>query len=206
MPGWTRFKERLSHTTSSNQSDPSQKTQFREKGSALPVAQPPKPLLPTVHLEPFPTFLNLEPDSPVVTARVELHTAYESLEAVLQQITSSPSSAFLPDLGKELNDATGDNRIEVVVANILSHHDVHDSSHSRRIGDFLAKLYPVTKLALDLASSASSVASFAPLEVTANGLSQILTVSTASTASVNIVNGSSLLWTPGISQRRSKML
>jgi len=137
MPGW--LKKGLSHTPGSNHSDPSQKTQSREKESTLPVGQPRKQPLPTVHLEPFTTFSNSEPGSPVVTAKVKLHAAAESLEAVLQQITSYPSSAFLPDLGKELNDATGDKRIEAVVANILSHQYVPNSSHSHRIGEFLAK-------------------------------------------------------------------
>jgi len=109
-------------------------------------------------------------------AQDKLQKASAELEAVLQQI-AEPSSKKMLNLKKELEDRRAWPNpvpLDAVVKSLQYDQEIRADTTSAKVRRFMAVLYPIAKLALNLAGGAATTAGFVPVQIAANGLSQVL--------------------------------
>ena len=128
-------------------------------------------------LEPF--FDTAAVSSELTVARQDLQDAMEKLGTVLQKAgrpsKSSSYSQKLHDVlkGQPVSSAS----FADITKALKTSHNEQDKSITSKVGSFIYRFYPVSKLVLGLTGTVASNAGFAPLQITANGIAQILEVS-----------------------------
>lgn len=158
------------------------------KGNEVPqkATEMPKPAAPWIeetssnadHVAlPAIDFKRQNASADLLRAQDDLHAALEKLETALQE-ANRPSSLFKPKVDSDGSRPRQQITSFTEMAKVLqaSHEDAEESI-STKVGHFMLAIYPVSKLVLGLTGSAASNAGFAPLQITANGLAQVLEVS-----------------------------
>lgn len=135
-----------------------------------------------VHLESFVKEPHSNPR--VVLAQKKLQNSTEELEATLRK--PADRSQKFPSIGdndaKLATEAATKNLSNSGAAfgnfieRILADQEEQKGTISGKVAGYMAKLYPITNIALGLVSFGADAAGFLPLKITANGLSQVLTV------------------------------
>lgn len=132
---------------------------------------------PSVELKHFTTF-DAE-NSQIKEAQVNLQKATEELQSTLLALNRS-SKDFMPELQKGLDDSAlarpgaeaSSPTFATLIETLRKNQKDHEKTVTAQIGTFLRKLYPTSRAVLGLTGTVSSA--FMPLQITANGLSQIL--------------------------------
>ncbi|KAE9376058.1 ankyrin [Stipitochalara longipes BDJ] len=146
-----------------------------------------------VHLEPF--LKEQHEDPGIAEAQQKLQKATEELEATLRDHASK--SRKFPNI----EDSSAKLAIEAAISNqsnpaaafgnfieqILANQEEDKGTISGKIAGYMARLYPVANLALGLISFSADAAGFLPLKITANGLSQVLTLAMSERSQSDIV-------------------
>ncbi|KAH7355326.1 hypothetical protein BKA65DRAFT_582168 [Rhexocercosporidium sp. MPI-PUGE-AT-0058] len=142
-----------------------------------------------------PLFEAIHTNPRVTKAREKLQESTEQLEASLkdyaQRFADYPAleSPVVPSIGT-LSSMESEKDFTKFIEQVQSDHKASSKSISGKVAAFMSKVYPIATFALGLISLGADAAAFLPLKITANGLTQVISLASKEhSRSEDIISG-----------------